>query len=295
MGKDGVAEDDEQELARGFSDEVDAEKRKFLARARFAEFKDRQVQKRKLKGSAAFEKVWTPRNRDPQTKGKAYVYFYPQGQADRAQIPVADGGNVYTVVTQPLTGRARVVTGHPRGAAVRRVRCQRRGFTLLEVMVALAVLAGSLMAVADLSGNALRNFGYARDLSVATLLARGKMAELEEKYEDVGFTDFDQTEEGTFADQGQPGMRWKLELQKPTSDLTPEKILGAFLGGGDGDVGTQEMLGKLLGGAGAEPAAAPREGRRRARRAACWAASCRGRSRPSPRSSRRGSAGSRCG
>ena len=60
MGKDGVAEDDEQDLARGFSDEVDAEKRKFLARARFAEFKDRQVQKRKLKGSAAFEKVWTP-------------------------------------------------------------------------------------------------------------------------------------------------------------------------------------------------------------------------------------------
>lgn len=113
MGKDGVAEDDERELARGFSDEADAEKRKFLARAKFAEFKDRQVQKRKLKGSAAFEKIWTPRNRDPQVKGKAYVYFYPQGQADRAQIPVADGSNAYTVVTQPLTGRARVVTGIP--------------------------------------------------------------------------------------------------------------------------------------------------------------------------------------
>jgi general secretion pathway protein I len=133
---------------------------------------------------------------------------------------------------------------------VRRLRAN-GGFTLLEVMVALAVLAGSLMAVADLSGNALRNYNYSRDLSMATLLARGKMAELEEKYEDVGFTDFDQTEDGTFADEGQPGMRWKLELQKPTSELTPEKILGAFLGGGDGDTGTQEMLGKLLGGPGA--------------------------------------------
>jgi len=113
MGKDGAAEDDERELARGFSDETDPEKRKFLARAKFAEFKDRQVQKRKLKGGASFEKVWTPRGRDPQTKGKAYVYFFPQGQADRAQIPVSDGSNVYTVVTQPLTGRARVVTGIP--------------------------------------------------------------------------------------------------------------------------------------------------------------------------------------
>ncbi len=141
---------------------------------------------------------------------------------------------------------------------MRRVRTV-RGFTLLEVMVALAVLAGSLMAVADLSGNALRNYVYARDLSVATLLARGKMAELEEKYEDSGFTDFDQTEEGTFADQGEPGMRWKLELLKPTSDLTAEKILGAFLGGGEGDTGTQEMIGKLLGG-GASPGAGSKGG-----------------------------------
>ena len=136
---------------------------------------------------------------------------------------------------------------------MRRVRAS-GGFTLLEVMVALVVLAGSLMAVADLSGNALRNYGYARDLSVATLLARGKMAELEEKYEDAGFTDFDQAEDGNFSDQGQPGMRWKLELQRPTADLTPERILGALLGAGDGDVGTQEMLGKLLGGPGAQGA-----------------------------------------
>ena len=113
VAKDGSAEDDEAALARRFSDEPDAEKRKFLARARFTEFKDRQVQKRTLKGSAAFQKVWTPRQRDPQSKGKAYVYFYPQGQADAARIPVADGGSAYTVVTQPLTGRARVVAGIP--------------------------------------------------------------------------------------------------------------------------------------------------------------------------------------
>ncbi len=113
VAKDGTAEDDDRELARGFSDEVDAEKRKFLARAKFAEFKDREVQKRRLRGGAAFEKVWTPRGRDPVSKGKAYVYFYPQGQADRVQIPVVDGSNAYTVVTQPLTGRARVVNGIP--------------------------------------------------------------------------------------------------------------------------------------------------------------------------------------
>jgi general secretion pathway protein I len=133
----------------------------------------------------------------------------------------------------------------------------RGGFTLLEVMVALAVLAGALMAVADLSGNALRNFAYARDLSVATLLAREKMAELEEKYEDSGFTDFDQTENGTFADQGQPGIRWALELKRPDNTMTPQQLLGALFGTGGDDVGTQEMLGKLIGGAGAGGSGGP--------------------------------------
>ena len=65
-----------------------------------------------------------------------------------------------------------------RGAALRR---RVRGFTLLEVMVALALLAAAFMALADLGGNALRNYGYARDLTAATLLARGKMVELEAK------------------------------------------------------------------------------------------------------------------
>ncbi len=43
----------------------------------------------------------------------AYVYFYPSGQAEAARIPVVDRDNVYSVVTQAFTGRARVVTGKP--------------------------------------------------------------------------------------------------------------------------------------------------------------------------------------
>ena len=54
-----------------------------------------------------------------------------------------------------------------------------RGFTLLEVMVALAILATSLLALSDVVGGALRNHVRARDLELAALLARGKMAEVE--------------------------------------------------------------------------------------------------------------------
>ena len=62
---------------------------------------------------ASFQVANAPRQREPQSKGRAYVYFLPQGQVDAAHIPVADGANAYTVVTQPLTGRARVVQGIP--------------------------------------------------------------------------------------------------------------------------------------------------------------------------------------
>lgn len=122
-----------------------------------------------------------------------------------------------------------------------------RGFTLLEVLVALAVLAFGLMAVSDLAGTALSQHGYARDLTVATALARGKMAELEETYEDKGFKDFDETEEGDFADQGQPGFAWRVEVKKPDATLGPEQLLGVLLGQAAGDASTQELLQKLMG------------------------------------------------
>ena len=128
-----------------------------------------------------------------------------------------------------------------------------KGFTLLEVMVALALLAAALMAMADLAGNALRNHAYARDLSAATLLARGKMAELEQKYEDVGFKDFDEEENGDFADAGRADVKWQLALMKPDADLSADQLVGLLSGmGGD----STDLIAKLMGGAGAAGAAA---------------------------------------
>jgi general secretion pathway protein I len=122
-----------------------------------------------------------------------------------------------------------------------------RAFTLLEVLVALAVLSLGLTAVADLAGTALRQHGYARDVTVATTLARGKMAELEETYQDTGFKDFDESEEGNFADQGQPGFAWRVEVRKPDTTLGPEQLLGVLLGQAAGDASTQDLLQKLMG------------------------------------------------
>jgi general secretion pathway protein I len=116
-------------------------------------------------------------------------------------------------------------------------------------MVALALMAAALMAMADLCGNALRNHAYARDLSAATLLARGKMAELEQKYEDQGFKDADEEEGGDFADAGRPDVKWHLALVKPDPDLSPDQMVAMLAGTTDAD--PQELLAKLMGMAGA--------------------------------------------
>ena len=124
-----------------------------------------------------------------------------------------------------------------------------RGFTLLEVMVALAILAMGLMALSDVTGGALRNHVRASQLDVATLLARGKLVELEERFERKGFRDFDESEEGTFEADGHAEVRWNLQVLRPRVELGPERILSLLTGGAQGGGaggGTGDALQALL-------------------------------------------------
>src|SRR5512133_3230322 len=101
---------DAEELARRFPDEKDEETRRLLARTTFGGFSDRLVEKRELPGRAAFGKISVEGLRDAEGT-VAYVYFFPGGRALRAFVPVVDGSNVFTVVVEPFTGRARATVG----------------------------------------------------------------------------------------------------------------------------------------------------------------------------------------
>ena len=111
-----------------------------------------------------------------------------------------------------------------------------RGFTLLEVMVALGILAGALLTVSEAVGGALRNHARAQKIEVATLLARGKMAALEDELAEKGLSDFDHEDEGNFDDDGHPEIRWKLEVSVPRVGLGPEAVLKALTGKGLDDL-----------------------------------------------------------
>jgi len=106
------------------------------------------------------------------------------------------------------------------------------GFTLLEVMVSLAILGFALLSVSEIVSGALRSQVLARDLEVATLLARGKMAELTEKYERIGFGLGGDSEDGTFEDEGHPAFKWAAKVVEPEGTLDGKALASIMLGGG---------------------------------------------------------------
>lgn len=111
-----------------------------------------------------------------------------------------------------------------------------RGFTLLEVMISLAILGLALTAIVDINGTAIRTHAYAKQMTVATMLARSKMADLESQFNHEGFTsEFDQKMEGDFDEEGWEGFRWEAEIIKPDLDgknamALVEQLVGKLMG-----------------------------------------------------------------
>lgn len=78
----------------------------------------------------------------------------------------------------------------------------RRGFSLLEVMVALAILVVSMVLLAQTQSSAVILTNEAEEMIVATDLARMKMTEALLQVEEDGFQASDQYESGKFDDLG---------------------------------------------------------------------------------------------
>lgn len=93
----------------------------------------------------------------------------------------------------------------------------RAGFTLLEVMIAIAILAVSLLAIFNLQSTSLIGSARAQRISMATLLAGQKMSQvlidLEEGMTKGEFPD-EKEETGSFEEEKHPDYFWKLSVKK---------------------------------------------------------------------------------
>ena len=125
------------------------------------------------------------------------------------------------------------------------------GFTLLEVMIAVAILSITLVTLLSVVTSNMRATRHARLTTTATFLARGKMVELEDQVLENGFSTDDESAEGTFKEQDHPEFRWdsiieRVELpadaalkqrdeatdkMKDSDNNNPMSLISGFLGG----------------------------------------------------------------
>ena len=109
------------------------------------------------------------------------------------------------------------------------------GFTLLEVMVAIGILAISMTTLLTFSGNTMIKSGRAERLVVATMLAKQRMTEIEielmEAQKKNEFPD-ERTEEGNF-DEPFEDYSWAMEVRKvelPAPPMGEEGGIQAMVG-----------------------------------------------------------------
>lgn len=133
-------------------------------------------------------------------------------------------------------------------------RLRRGGFTLLEVVIAMSILVLALMAIFDLNAGAVASHAYTKRLTVATLLAKSKMTDLEQQLYDDGFPADDDEESGDFSEEGWPQFKWRARILAPrTQNVSPDQFLSALFNVPGGMSGLTSMFGG--GGEEGQPAA----------------------------------------
>jgi len=92
-------------------DVLDSERARVDRAATYSAFTTSEIQPRKLSGVRV--SVWTAHQKAKIDSGLAYLYFFPQGYTERAQVTVRQGRNVWTLLVSPITGRTSIVDGEP--------------------------------------------------------------------------------------------------------------------------------------------------------------------------------------
>ena len=119
-----------------------------------------------------------------------------------------------------------------------------RGFTLLETLIAMAILVMALAALLGHQGVGIQMSDYSNRVSQATLLSQGKLLDVEQRILGESIDVFDNCEEGDFRREGFQQFRWKacafkLEVGEGAAEALTEKFVSlltgmAGLGGGMG-------------------------------------------------------------
>lgn len=118
-----------------------------------------------------------------------------------------------------------------------------KGFSLLEILIAMAILAFSLVALFGHQGVIIQSIDYSNRVSQAIFLLEGKLLDVKHKILTDSVDIYDNCEEGDFKSEGFRGRgkqeyRWKvcafkLEIQEGASELLTERLSSLLMGAGE--------------------------------------------------------------
>jgi len=125
------------------------------------------------------------------------------------------------------------------------------GFTLLEVMMALLLLATAIMILVQSQATAVHLQDEATRINTATMLARSVFTELEFRMFDEGFGELEVKESGDFSDaiynDQFDDYRWEYEVEKVEVELPGLGNLMSLLGAGQDEAADAVGLGGVQG------------------------------------------------
>jgi prepilin-type N-terminal cleavage/methylation domain-containing protein len=121
------------------------------------------------------------------------------------------------------------------------------GFSLLEVMISIAILAIALVILTRTVTGDVRSTHHSRMLTAATFLARTKISSIEQNILEIGFSEMEGEDTGDFTEEGFPRFKWyaaveRVKLptgatqqveqaaQKKTQSTNPMEVLAGFMG-----------------------------------------------------------------
>jgi general secretion pathway protein I len=110
-----------------------------------------------------------------------------------------------------------------------------RGFSLLEVLVAMAILVVALAALLGHQGVGIQMADFSNRLSQATMLAQGKMLDVEYTLLTDSMDALDDCEDGDFREEGFRKFEWKacaykLEMSDGAGDALAQQVMGMLAG-----------------------------------------------------------------
>ena len=114
-------------------------------------------------------------------------------------------------------------------------RKHQSGFTLLEVMIALSIMAVSLTALMGHESAAVHMSDFGNRVSQANLLAYGKVLDIRHTIIKDSIDVYDNCEEGDFRDEGFRRFKWKacsykMEIAEGATEQIADQVLSTLSG-----------------------------------------------------------------